>query len=221
MKIALMSILTAGAIAVQAAPITNLVVNGSFEDNGTSIFSSNPNGWVLYNPINGWTSTGKVEVQENGLYAGSVAYDGTHWAELDSHNNHPGSVAIAQTLTTVVGMEYTLTFAFAGRPTYGVRQNVLDVGINGNMVRYQKGSAPNHLNWEVLSRTFIGTGSDVIYFADGGLINTQYNDTFGTLLDNVTVYGTQAVPEPATMGLFGLGLLGLVGFARKRSRAKA
>ena len=38
----------------------------------------------------------------------------------------------------------------------------------------------------------------------------------GVRIDNVVLYGMDPVPEPATMLLFGLGLLGLAGVSRKK-----
>jgi hypothetical protein len=218
MKTALFGLLAAGIVTVHASPI-NLVANGSFEEGGTVVADNG--GWILYNPITGWGSTGAVEVQSNGLYgAGSNAADGSHWLEMDSHLNGPGSVAIQQTITTVAGAQYDLTFAFAGRPGEGSTQNVLDVGINGAMTRYSKGSTSPTLNWEYFTLSFIGTGSDVIYFADGGLATPGINNTLGTLLDDVSVTA-QAVPEPGTLGLFGIGMLGLAFAARRRAGRKA
>ena len=47
--------------------------------------------------------------------------------------------------------------------------------------------------------------------ATGGLSNRQY-------VDNVTITGTPAIPEPSTMLLFGIGIAGLIGVRfRKKS----
>jgi hypothetical protein len=214
MKLGILALVLTGVVSTHA----ELIVNGGFENNGSNVVQNN-GGWILYTTLNGWSASGVTEIQSNGLFGGALAHGGTHWMEMDAHLNSPGSVAIQQTLTTVVGQTYNLSFAFAGRPGYDSTENVLDVGINGSLTRFARNSSADLLNWQVYNIAFTGTGSDLIYFADGGLRTPGINNTLGTLLDDVSV--VEAVPEPATLGLFGMGLLALVGFARKRNSRRA
>lgn len=204
-KIAL-GILAAGALSAHA----NLIVNGSFEDNGANMYA-NYGSWQTYTSISGWTNTGYVEIQNNGLFGpATVAADGTNWLELDSY----ASYSITQAFGAVAGQSYTLSFAYAGRPDAPIYDDSVLVNVNGVSTYFNTtASTPGQpLNWLNGSLTFTSTGADVISFVAEGP-----SDGLGMLLDNVAV-DTPAVPEPTSLGLMGLGLVALAGFAKSRSK---
>lgn len=204
-KIAL-GILVAGALSAHA----NLLVNGSFENNGSNLYA-NYGSWQTYTSISGWSNTGYVEIQNNGLYgASSVAADGTNWLELDSY----ASYSISQGFGAVAGQTYTLSFAYAGRPDAPIYDDSVLVKVNGVATTFNTTASTwgQPLNWLTGSLTFTSNGSDVISFIAEGP-----SDGLGILLDNVNV-DTPAVPEPASLGLMGFGLVAIAGFARSRAK---
>lgn len=204
-KIAL-GILAAGALSAHA----NLLVNGSFEDNGSNMYA-NYGSWQTYNSINGWTNTGYVEIQNNGLFgASAVAADGANWLELDSYSSY----SISQGFGASAGQSYTLSFAYAGRPDAPIYDDAMLVSVNGVTTTFNSTASTvgQPLNWLNGSLTFTSTGADVISFIAQGP-----SDGLGMLLDNVAV-NTPAVPEPTSLGLVGLGLVALAGFAKSRSK---
>lgn len=202
MKKFLVLILFATVIAfIGTSAQANMIVNGSFEELPSPLANGS---WTTYSSINGWTASfGSIEVRNN---VAGVAQDGNIFVELDSYSN---SIMFSQTVTTVPGAAYTLSYYYAPRPGIAEGSNGIDLFFNGAPIDYVTGYSNSDDAWIQRIFTVNGTGSDVISFAAVGI-----SDSFGGSIDNVSM---TAVPEPATMLLLGLGLIGIAGF-RKRMK---
>ena len=181
-----------------AAPI-NLVDNGSFEDNAVAF------GTDHIGAVDGWT--GSIETRHG--YFGS-AEDGLNFAEIDR--------TFSQTIDTVAGTTYTLSFYYSSRP---------GAAVSGEGVSYSVGAGDVTLP----TLPFLGFDSSQ-YAAAWALYTTDFtassgsttltfnalgpDDGFGASLDNVSV--VVAVPEPGTYALMLAGLAGIAFVARRRTR---
>ncbi|MBY0110858.1 DUF642 domain-containing protein [Patescibacteria group bacterium] len=201
----------AGAIC---EPGEELLVNGDFE----AVEVTHGSMWDIFNLIAdedlGWGAqwlTGNVsapkvanlEIQEAGLNGWSATGEGTQWTELDSDwegpdsglNGEEGQVAISQTVDTVPGETYTISFDFSPRPGTAAAQNKVEVLQNG-VVFGSVGplaTAGNQTEWT--SHTFSFTASSTqasteITFRDAG----TPNDSLGTFIDNTSLMCEE--PEP-------------------------
>lgn len=213
---------TAGA---QAAPVS-LLVNGSFESLPVALGNGQ---WTVLPSLAGWTvdpSSG-IEVRRN--VVGS-AHDGLVFAELDTNRGTFGNSSfdnstnswIAQSVATLAGAHYTLSWFYAPRPGEAADTNAIDVLWNGVKLAKSNGSGmgQNGGVWQQYSFDVIGTGGlDTLTFAAGGKA-----DSVGGSLDNITLFAVAAappaavLPEPATAGLVLAALAGL-GFVRRRARS--
>lgn len=106
---------------------------------------------------------------------------------------------------------YSLSFDISGNQRGGAADSfVLALGGFLNESFSLSASAP----WQTVTRSFtvLSDSSNNIIFNHAG------GDNIGIMLDNVSLSKTD-VPEPATLAMFGLGLIGL-GFARRRQARK-
>ncbi len=193
--------LLAAPLHALAAPV-NLINNGSFEANAVGNGS-----YTIVSSVAGWTvGPNGLEIRNN--VAGS-AFSGGNYVELDT----TGNSWISQTLNTVMGATYTLSFSYANRPDFrSVASNGIDWSI-GSLNGLVGNNATT--TWQTYTTTFTGTGSPMtLRFAAAGL-----SDSYGTSLDNISV---SAVPEPQSLALLlaGLGVMGVV-VRRRQGAGKA
>lgn len=203
MKKMLLAVLLAAPVLSQAGPV-NLVQNGSFES--TSLANG---AWQLLNngQLSQWqVGSAGVEIRNN---VAGKAFDGVNYLELDGNVN--GS--IAQVLNTVQGQWYQLSFAFSNRSGLAVNSNGLGWAI-GSLSASAPILAFNNTGdnaWNQFSVRWQATSSNTLLSFSGQGIS----DGTGSSLDAVSV---TSVPEPESLSLAGLALLGL-GFASIKRKA--
>lgn len=190
----------------------NVFANGGFETpevtNGAKweLFLANISSWTVeWRP--GLPTTfasftrpepGNFELHEGVL---GVAFEGDQYIELDSDwngtaagpNGEPASTVISQTIATVPGDTYTVSYAFAPRPNTPAADNHVEVRWDGNLLHTAGPMAGGGSNltagdWIPYGPfQFVATdNSTVISFTDVGTANS-----LGSFIDDVVV--TRAV----------------------------
>jgi hypothetical protein len=196
------------SVGAAAAPVS-LLVNGSFESLPTPLGNGQ---WTVLPSLAGWTidAGSGVEVRRNVV---GTAQDGDVFVELDTNAGSFGGSSfdsstnswISQSVATIAGAHYTLSWFYAPRDGQAADTNPIDVLWNGAKLATSNGSGMgrNAGVWQQYSFDVVGTGQlDTLTFAARGKA-----DSVGGSLDNVSLLAigpaaaATALPEPATAGL--------------------
>lgn len=179
-----------------------------FEDNFDSEAGAPGNHALNYNSFTNWSvSNGTVDVVSSGGWGISCTGGTGKCVDLDGSTGNAG--IFTSTALTLGPGDYTLSFDISGNQRYGSSDS-LAVTLGGFFSDSYLLSPSDP--WTTITHSFsvaAATTSSFIFNHAGG-------DNIGIMLDNVSLSSVD-VPEPGSIALFGLGILGL-GFARRKAQ---
>ena len=201
-----------GTFLVASAAHANLLTNGSFElgafvNQGNDTMSLAAGSTV----ITGWTV-----VTDTTAWIGATnpfglsASDGSFFLDLTNYQAGAPFAGMAQTIATVVGATYSLSFDLGGSNLWG-RPDSLTASAAGTSQTFVTPTTGTNNDWYHETMQFVATSTSTTILLQGASGNNYIG------LDNASVEFISApgVPEPGTWALALAGLVA-VAFAKRR-----
>lgn len=223
MKTRLLLLLVA-ATSLSATPsLAQIVTNGGFETPATpagsfTLFNAGSSLLTGWNVVGGQVATVSNTFTQNGL--SFVAQSGSAWLDLTGFNAN-GPEGVTQTIATVPGTQYTVTFWVGNVVNPGGifgNSSTVNMALNGSpffTATNTGGAGTSTQFWQQFSTQFTATGTSTTL----GFFNGDPSTDNSNGLDNIVVTGqASTIPEPGTLVMLATGLAGFLPLARRRTR---